>query len=232
MGSFYTGRSKRSSGVMSVTMKDGAKLAKRLSKLEDGGKKAIRRTISDFSSRAPAWVSQGIRQHYGVDTVVVKEAGPIKKRGATRVNVSGISVDGISLTYRGRTLTPLHFRMSPKSMPTSRKARPIRVPGQALSTDSPVAMVRPPRQYKVRATIIKGKRAELPPGTFVAPGRGDVNLPFQRTRASSKSRKVIEAVRTLSVPQMISGRAKETVNDLISTNLQTIFEKRVERAMK
>ena len=65
---FYSGSGRHTSGAFTVTMKDGAKLAKQIAKLENGGKVAIQRTVSDFNSRAPAWVSKGIRQHYGVDT--------------------------------------------------------------------------------------------------------------------------------------------------------------------
>ena len=75
----YSGSGRHTSGAFTVTMKDGAKLAKQIAKLENGGKVAIQRTVSDFNSRAPAWVSKGIRQHYGVDTAAIKSAGPQKK---------------------------------------------------------------------------------------------------------------------------------------------------------
>lgn len=226
---FYTGAAKRTSGAFSVTMKDGAKLAKKLQKLEDGGETAIKRTVTDFTSRAPAWVSKGIRQHYGVDTAAINEAGPQKKKGASSIKVAGVSVDGASLEYKGRTLTPLHFKMSPKARPTTQQAKQIRVPGQAISTGSPVAMVRPPKKYTVRATIIKGSRAAMKQGTFIASGNGGSTLPFQRT---GEGRTPIEAVRTLSVPQMISGRAKDTIEELISTNLEKRFEHYIQQAMK
>lgn len=226
---FYTGAAKRTSGAFSVTMKDGAKLAKKLQKLEDGGETAIKRTVSDFTSRAPAWVSKGIRQHYGVNTAAINEAGPKTKRGASSVKVAGVSVDGASLEYKGRTLTPIHFSMSPKARPATQQAKQIRVPGQALSTGSPVAMVRPPKKYTVRATIIKGNRAAMKQGTFIASGNGGSTLPFQRT---GEGRTPIEAVRTLSVPQMISGRAKETIEELIGTNLEKRFEHHIQQAMK
>lgn len=226
---FYTGAAKRTSGAFSVTMKDGAKLAKKLQKLEDGGETAIKRTVSDFTSRAPAWVSKGIRQHYGVNTAAINEAGPKTKRGASSVKVAGVSVDGASLEYKGRTLTPLHFSMSPKARPATQQAKKIRVPGQALSTGSPVAMVSPPKKYTVRATIIKGNRAAMKQGTFIASGNGGSTLPFQRT---GEGRTPIEAVRTLSVPQMISGRAKETIEELIGTNLEKRFEHYIQQAMK
>ena len=69
--------------AFNITMKDGKKLQKKLQKLENGGETAIKRTVSDFASRAPAWVSKGIRRHYGVDTAGIKEAGPRVVRGAT-----------------------------------------------------------------------------------------------------------------------------------------------------
>ena len=226
---FYTGRSRRTSGAFSVTMRDGAKLAKKLEKLKDGGETAIQRTVSDFTDRAPAWVSKGIRQHYGVDTAAIKEAGPRAKRGATSIRVSGISVDGATLEYKGRTLTPIHFKMSPKSRPTAQQAKKIRVSGQAISTGSPVAMVSPPKKYTVKATILKGGRASMKPGTFIAAGNGGASLPFQRT---GEGRTPIEAVRTLSVPQMISVKAKETIEELIGSNLEKRFEHHVQQAMK
>lgn len=228
---FFTGQTRRTGGALSVTMKDGAKIAKKLSKLENGGETAIKRTVADFNSRAPAWVSKGVRQHYGVDTAAINEAGPKKKRGASHISVSGISVDGATLEYKGRTLTPTHFKMTPKARPTAQQAKLLRVPGQAIATakGSPVAMVRPPKKYTVKATILKGGRASMKQGTFIAAGNGGATLPFQRT---GEGRSPIEAVRTLSVPQMISGKAKETIEEMIGTNLEKRFEHHIQQAMK
>lgn len=229
---FYVGRSERKSGAFSVTMKNGAKIAQQLQKLKTGGETALKRTVSDFSSRAPGWISKGIRQFYGVDTGAINEAGPRRKKGATHVHVSGISVDGATLEYKGRTLTPTHFNQSPKSRPSGTQSKYMRVPGQAVNTDngSKYAMIRPPKKYKVKATIVKGHRATMAPGTFIASGNGGSTLPFQRT---GDGRMPIEGVRTLSVPQMISGdRAKPTIEQLLSDNLEKRFEHHVQQAMK
>lgn len=226
---FFTGQAKHTSGAFTVSMKDGAALAKKLQKLESGGAKAIKRTVSDFSSRAPAWVSKGIRDHYGVDTVAIKDAGPRKKRGATSVKIAGRTVDGVALEYSGRTLTLKHFKMSPKSRPTAQKAKLARIPGQAIAGAGDVAMIRPPKKYKVKASIIKGQRATLPAGTFIASGNGGVTLPFQRT---GEGRMPIEAVRTLSVPQMIEGRARDTIQEAIGEKLGDRFEHHIKQAMK
>ena len=65
---FYSGSGRHTSGAFTVTMKDGAKLAKQIAKLENGGKAAIQRTVSDFNSRAPAWVSKGLKKREGPPT--------------------------------------------------------------------------------------------------------------------------------------------------------------------
>lgn len=155
---------------------------KRLQKLKDGGEVAIKRTVSDFTSRGPGWVSKGIREHYGVDTAAIKDAAKKPKRGKTSIRVAGISVDGATLEYKGRTLTPTHFKMSPKARPSAQQKKPIRIPGQLIAGGSPVAMVRPPRKYTVKVTIIKGQRTAMSSDTFLTAGqrRGCPSLPTHR----------------------------------------------------
>lgn len=227
---FKAGKAKtRTSGSLYVACKGAPDIVKKLQKLENGGEVAIKRTVSDFTTRAPAWVSKGIRQHYGVDTAAIKNAEGRPRRGQTSIKVAGIKVDGASLVYKGRTLTPTHFKMSPKQRPDGQQKKPLRIPGQWISGNSPVAMVKPPKKYTVKATIIKGQRSSLPPGTFIAEGRGSSTLPFQRTGAR---REPIEAVRTLSVPQMIDGRARQTIEETISEKLGDRFEHYIKQAMK
>lgn len=206
-------------------------IVKKLQKLEHGGEVAIKRTVSDFTSRAPGWVSKGIREHYGVDTAAIKDAATKPKRGRTSIRVAGITVDGATLEYKGRTLTPTHFKMSPRAQPTARQKKQLRIPGQAIATtkDSPVAMVAPPKPYTVKATIIKGQRVSLGGGTFLTAGNGGATLPFQK---AGEGRTPIEAVRTLSVPQMIDGLAHDTIEQTISEKLGERFQHHVAQAMK
>ena len=83
---FYTGQRKHTNGSFSVSYKGAPDIVKKLHKLKDGGEVAIKRTVSDFTNRAPAWVSKGIREHYGVDTAAIKDAGPKKRKGSTSVH--------------------------------------------------------------------------------------------------------------------------------------------------
>ena len=225
---FKASKAKRTGGGFTVSTTGGADLVKRLRKLENGGQVAIERTVSDFTTRAPAWVSKAVREHYGVDAAAVKEAAKKPRRGQTSIKVAGVTVDGATLEYKGRTLTPVHFKMSPKKTPEGKQRKAVRIPGQAIAGGSPVAMVEPPKAYKVKATIIKGKRVSLPSGTFITSAH-NATLPFQRT---SEKRYPIEAVRTLSVPQMIDGRARETIEQKLGEELGKRFEHHIKQAMK
>lgn len=221
--------------AFNVTMKDGKKLQKKLQKLENGGETAIKRTVSDFASRAPAWVSKGIRQHYGVDTAGVKAAGPRVVRGATHVHVQGLQVDGVTLEYKGKTLTPIHFGMKPATQnPRGQSNKRGLIPGQKINFSGEagqVATVRPPNPYTVKATILKGSRTTFSENTYLqkaGKGSGPI-IPFQR---QGDGRGPVHAVHTLSVPQMISGKAKETIDELIEENMQKRLENHVKQIMK
>lgn len=226
---FYTGSARHNSGSFTVTCSGAADIVKRLQKLENGGETAIKKTVNDFVSRAPAWVSKGIREHYGVDAAAINEAKQQPRRGQSSITVAGVQVDSASLVYRGRTLTPTHFKMSPKTRPSNQQKKPIRIPGQLIAGAGDVAMVRPPKHYQVKATIIKGSRVSLGSGVFLTAGNGGSMLPFQKT---GEGRSPIEAVRTLSVPQMIDGRAKETIETMISEKLGERFNHYIDQVMK
>ena len=215
-GLFYTGQSRRTSGSFTVTCSGAKDIVKRLNKLENGGQTAIKKTVNDFMSRAPAWVSKGIREHYGVDTAAINEAKQQPRRGQSSIQVAGVQVDSASLIYKGRTLTPTHFKMSPKSRPSAQQKKPIRIPGQ-------------PRPYQVKATIIKGSRVSLGSNVFLTGGNGGSMLPFQKT---GRGRSPIEAVRTLSVPQMIDGKARQTIETTISEKLGERFNHYIDQVMK
>lgn len=233
---FRTGQARRTSGSFTVSYSGADDVVKKLQKLKDGGEVAIKRTVSDFKSRAPGWVSKGIRQHYGVDTAAIKEAAKKPRKGKTKIKVSGITVDGATLEYEGRTLTPVHFKMSPKVPKGRQNKRDRKIPGQTVNFKGeagPFAMVRAPKPYTIKVTIIKGQRTALKQGTFLAPSKKDdegaLMLPFQR---KGSGRSPIEAVRTLSVPQMIDGRARETIEQTINEKLGERFNHHIEQAMK
>lgn len=221
---------KHTSAEFCARLKDGKALARKLEKLNDKGRVALKSTVSDFASRGPGWIKKGIKEHYGVDEAAIKESKPWVKRGGARVAAGGTYVDGVQLIYRGRTLTPTHFKQRPQH-PAGRTKEYVRLPGTILpEAKGAYAMVHLPKKQKITAEVIKGSRKALPSDAFITTGRGDKALPYQR-QGGPRSRS-IEAVRTLSVPQMISGKSKAAVDEMIAKNMEERLEHHVERVMK
>ena len=107
-----------------------------------------------------------------------------------------------------------------------------------LNKNAEYGMVRTPVPYQVKATIIKGHRATMKGGTYIAPSNsknaGAPNIPFQRTPGHKFP---VEAIHTLSVPQMIGNeehpsKASETINNMISEKLEKRFNDHIKRTMK
>ena len=161
-------------------------------------KKALQRTVGDMRTRGPGWVSKAVREEYNIKAGDVKAAMHTEKGGA--ISFGGVVVDDVSLVYKGRVITPTHFGMKPT-------ARPAR------------------RSYTVTSEIKKGARKALSSIAFLAHSNGGASksLPFQREGAS---RLPIEAIKTLSVPQMVQdGKAdlKPAVEKTINENLEKRF---------
>jgi len=175
-----------------------SKLKKDLDTMNKDSEIVVKRTISDFKSRAPAWVGAAVTKTYGISKGDVKGAFKGVKKGIGSIKVSGVEVENMGLVYEGRTLTPTHFKMKPTSPPKKR-----------------------PAPYQITAEIFKGKRLRLSRHAFLATNRGGGYIPFQREGAA---RYPIKAIKTVSIPQMLGN---ETVSKDIMENIETGLEKRV-----
>ena len=184
-------------------MPNFAKMVGDLKGLNKDIDKAISRTIADCKTRGPAQVTKAVTASYGIKSGEVTAAGKAAKGGAKTVGsitVKGTTVDSVQLTYKSRLLTPTHFSMTPKSRPQSGK------------------------KYKVKAAIIKGQKKVLGTGVFLAPsGSADTTeIPFKRT---TEKRYPIEAVKTVSIPQMITNEKvaadiQARMDELLATRLK------------
>lgn len=189
-----------SRSAYTISMRDADKIRKHLNKLQEGSETVIKRTVSDIRTRAPGWISKGVRQHYGVDKAGVESA-------SVRVedNSGGRSIAGVSIKCKGRTLTLTHFGMDPEARP-------------------------PIKRYKVSATIIKGQ-CKAVDGAFIIDKtkHSDHPLPFQRR---GRARFPVKVVHTLSIPQMIENRAKDTVDNILNENIEKRFNNHVKQLLK
>lgn len=185
-----------------ISMPNLGKVVGSLKALNKDVDKAITRTISDCKQRAPAQVTKAVTAVYGIKSSEVTEAGKGAKRGAKTVGsikVKGVSVDNVQLVYKGRLLTPVHFSMTPKKRPDNGK------------------------KYKVKAGIFKGAKKVLGSGVFLAPSgaAGTTQIPFKR---AGKKRLPIEAIRTVSIPQMITN---EKVSADITARMEELLQTRL-----
>lgn len=165
--------------------------------------KALKATMKDCKSRAPAQVTKAVTAVYAIKSSEVTAAGKAAKGGAKtigEIKLRGVSLENIQLIYRGRLLTPTHFSMTPRTRPDGGK------------------------KYTVKAAVYKGKKKALGSAVFLAPSGelGTTQIPFKRTTAA---RLPIEAIRTVSIPQMIGNEKvaadiKVRLNNLLLTRLQ------------
>ena len=211
--------------IVSVTcvIKNYKGLKKQLEDKKKAPRQVLKALTSDAKKRAPGWVAAEVSKIYGV------KKGEITGKKIGSVNVQGDSVQNVKIVYKGRPLTHTHFGMSPKS------PKPDRGP------------------YTLKATVINGERKTLgkikkltkkqraamgmnltKSGTqksdhspiMLMRAQGGHYLPFQR---KSTTRKDIEAIKTVSLPQMVSSKRTE---EGIQAALNVGLEKRMDHHMK
>ena len=182
-------------GTMGILIDGYEDIVNQINSMNRDSAKVINRTISDFKSRGPGWVSQEVVKEYNIKK---KDVNETKKgvKNAGKVKVSGVSLDNIEIHYQGRVMTPTHFSMKPTSRPAKGKA------------------------YTVTAQIKKsGGRKVLGSSVFLGASgsEGTKQIPFQRV---GDARLPIKSVKTLSVPQMITNeKVTESINKRISEEL-------------
>lgn len=204
---------------------DGSKqLRKELKRLEEAPKKALQSTFSDIRKRAPVWVAQEVSKVYGVKKSEIN-GGEIGK-----VYIQGDSVKDVSITYKGRVLTPTHFGMTPKTPPAGRgytlKASIIKGSKATMGQVKKLSK-------KQRAALGKNFRKEGTQNSSSSPimlmRTGGTYIPFQRV---STNRKDVRAIKTVSLPQMVSGRASEGIDRAINENVGKRLEHQMNRFIK
>lgn len=215
-------------GSMSVSLSNYAKLCKELKGMNKDAEKAVRRTVSDFKSRAPAWVSAAVTEEYTIKKSEVKDAMTGAKKVGS-IKVSGVEVDNIALEYNGRPLTPIHFKMKPKKPSVKRTKDARLIPGENIGIESDVAAVHPIAPYNVTVEVHKGQVKSLGSQVFLG-SNGAGYIPFQRT---SESRLPIESIKTVSVPQMITNEKVATkIQENIEEGMTKRLQHHVQQAMK
>lgn len=218
-----------SQGSINIAIEGAEDLKAKLAKMNKQSEAVVKRTVSDFKSRAPAWVSAAVTEYYAIKKSDVKGAMTGVKKGIGKIKVAGVTVDEISLVYSGRLLTPTHFKMKPTTPPKKRDKDTRLIPGQNIKSDKAVgdvATVNPLAPYQVTAEIKKGHRVTFPGQTFLGTNKGAGYIPFQR---QSDERADIKSIKTVSIPQMITN---EQVGEEIKKKIDEGLSKRLEHHLQ
>lgn len=209
-------------GSVSVQLANLRQLAADVQAIEAGGRKAITSTVKDVKARAPGWIAQEVTAVYNIKKgEITPSSGGKPKKMAGSIRITGETIEELTLTYKGRLLTPVHFGMTPKAPPKG-------------------------KSYTLKVQVLKGskkvlgryKNTRTPGGPFsqrshnILMGTGNTKeggvnwIPFQRM---SKTRTDIKKVTTISVPRMITS---DRTNEAIMLRLNTEAAKRLDHHMK
>lgn len=203
--------------VKTSDMKD---LIKQLEKNEKTATKVVRAVISDMRRRLPGKVADEVTDVYNIKKTEITPRGKGKKaktqKKAGSIRIKGKAIEDLTFVYSGRFLTPTHFAMRPTTPPKRVKGR---------------------RPKPITAEVKKGHRKSLGKNVFLAKAppinneqttEGDKvrYLPFQRT---TKKRYPIEAVKRVSVPQMVEN---EKVRPDIDKDINELLNERLNHQIK
>ena len=197
-------------------------IMKKIKALEGAGEKAVSYTVKDIKARAPSWIAQEVTAVYNIKKgEITPSSGGKPKKMAGSIRITGETIEELTLVYKGRLLTPVHFGMTPKAPPAG-------------------------RSYTLKAQILKGSKKVI--GRYentrtkggpysqrshnILMGTGNTKedgvnwIPFQRM---SKKRTDLEKFLTTSVPQMVDN---PEVHTRIYNRLSKETEKRLRNNMK
>ena len=200
------------------------KLMDTVAQIDEQGRKAVKATVRDVKARAPSWIAQEVTSVYNIKKGEITPSGKNSskpKKMAGSIRITGETIEELTLVYKGRLLTPVHFGMTPKAPPAG-------------------------RSYTLKAQILKGskkvigryKNTRTKGGPYsqrshwILMGTGNTKadgtswIPFQRM---SKTRTDIQKMTTISVPQMITS---DRTNEAIMLRLNTETAKRLDHHMK
>lgn len=194
-------------GGINCSIKNYGQVVKALGKIQQQAEKDLQGAIRDVRREATKKIADEVAQNYNVKKSEIT-AGKIVRSKVTA------KAGSIEIKYTGRLLTPTHFKGYSPKKPSALTKKSVVIPGQGISfkgKPGQFATVRIRKPYKVKAEIKKGNKITFSQGTFVAPAAkgSQTYIPFQR---SGESRKAVEALKTLSVPQMVT-------NDEVAKNI-------------
>ena len=195
-------------------------IQKRINKMGKTSDTIMKRTLSDIRTRVPGWIASEVSKEYGV------KKGEVSSGAIGSVRVKGDSAEAVQIIYKGRVLTPTHFGMTPKT--PGKNAYTLKasiIKGQKTTLGKVKKLTKKQRANLAKNFTRSGTQTSDHSPIMLMP-TGNTHIPFQR---KSTNRKDVEAIKTVSLPQMVSSdRTHEGIERAISEGLN----KRLDHHMK
>ena len=207
------------SGV-TCQIKDYQKLKKKIDDMKKAPNTVLKRTMSDIKTRAPGWVAAEVSAVYGIKKAEINggKVGTVK--------VVGDNIKEVKIVYKGRVLTPTHFGMTPKQPGQNAYTLKASVIKGEKKTLGKVKKLTKKQRAALGKNFTKSGTRSSDKSPIMLMRTGNTYIPFQR---KSTNRKDVEAIKTLSLPQMISSmRTQPQISKAINEGL----EKRLAQHMK
>ena len=186
---------------------------KKIDDMQKAPKQVMKSLTAEAKKRVPGWVATEVTKEYGV------KKGEITGQKIGKVTPKGESFKEVRVVYTGRLLTPTHFNMSPKA-PNPGGAYTLKatiVKGERKTLGKVKKLTKKQRAALAKNFTRSGSQSSDHSPIMLMRANGGHYLPFQR---KSTDRKDIEAVRTISLPQMVgSKRTEEGIQRAISEGL-------------
>lgn len=207
-------------------IRDYDKLRKRLEAMQKAPKAVMKGISNDAKKRVPTWVAAEVSKVYGV------KKAEINGNKIGRVSVQGNDIMDTKIVYSGRVLTHTHFSMAPTAPKPgggyTLKATVIR--GQRSTLGKVKKLTKKQRAALGKNFTRSGERKSDHSPVMLMRANGGQFLPFQR---KSQSRDDIKAVKTVSLPQMVSSqRTKPNIQRAIDEGLTKRLDHYMERYMR
>ena len=212
-------------------IRDFTNLKQRLEEMKEAPRAVMKNLTADAKQRVPGWVATEVSKTYGV------KKGEITGNKLGEVEVKGKRFDDVKIIYKGRVLTPTHFGMKPTvpKIGGSYTLKATIIKGQRATLGKVKKLTK-----KQRAALGKNFRREgeqksdhspvMLMHTGNAKSGGTNYIPFQR---KSVRRSDVEAVKTVSLPQMVSSdRTHEAIQAAISEGLGKRLDHHMKRFME
>lgn len=200
---------------MSVTceVKNYKLIKNKIDDMQKAPRQVMKSLTAEAKKRVPGWVATEVVKEYGV------KKGEITGQKIGKVKAEGNSIKEVRVVYTGRLLTPTHFNMAPKA-PNPGGAYTLKatiVKGERKTLGKVKKLTKKQRAALTKNFTRSGSQSSDHSPIMLMRANGGHYLPFQR---KSTNRKDIEAVKTISLPQMVgSKRTEDGIQKAISEGI-------------